>query len=426
MQNKHKTGRSGTVFFKPIGCPDYVSPDRKDRQSFGRIYLGEIVMNRIKSYEPFLRQIRHEIHENPELALEEVKTSALMERYLTEWGYEISKGFAKTDITATLKAGGGSRSIGIRADMDALAMEEASGKPWSSKVPGKMHGCGHDGHTTILLGLAKYLAETKNFNGTVHLIFQPAEELVNGAEIMVRNGYFDKIKCDVLYGLHNMPGYETGHMYFHDGPMMASMDQFLIAVKGKGGHGAMPHLAVDPILAGAHIVTALQSIVSRNVSAQEAAVVTVGSFNAGEAANIIPEEVVMRVSMRALKPEVRLKVQQRIKEVAEQTAAAFGAKAEVKHVNGTPPTVNGVEATRFAYEAAKAVFGEEKVHYGVTPLMGSEDFSFMLEANPNGSYIFVGNGLDSASPHNPAYDFNDEILVPGVEMWAAIVEAYLK
>lgn len=383
-------------------------------------------MNTIRTYDSFLKHIRREIHAEPELALEEVKTSAMMEHYLLEWGYELTKGFAKTDIVATLKLGSGDKSIGIRADMDALSIEEHSGKPWSSKVAGKMHACGHDGHTTILLGLAKYLAETKKFNGTVHLIFQPAEELVNGAEIMIRNGVFDKIKCDIIFSLHNMPGHEAGHFFFQDGAVMASMDQFAVSVKGKGGHGAMPHLAVDPILISSYIVAALQSIVSRNVPAQDAAVVTVGSIHAGEASNIIPEEAVMKLSVRTLNGEIRRKVRRRIEELVSGVAESFGGQAEVRHLNGTPVTVNGSEAAQFAYEAAKAALGEEKVHYGFTPLMGSEDFSFMLEVIPNGAYIVVGNGLDSAPVHNPAYDFNDEILVPGVELWAAIVEAYLK
>ncbi len=383
-------------------------------------------MDRIKSYDAFLKRIRHELHQNPELALEEVKTSALMEHYLMEWGYEITKGFAKTDVTATLRVGGGGKSIGIRADMDALAIEENTGKPWSSKVPGKMHACGHDGNTTILLGLAKYLAETKNFNGTVNLIFQPAEELVNGAEIMVKNGYFDKIKCDMIFGLHAMPGYELGHVYFQDGPLMASMDQFSVTVKGRGGHGAMPHLAVDPVVIAAHIVTALQTIVSRNISTQEAVVVTVGTIHAGEASNIIPEEAVMKLSVRTLNPDVRKKVHARIRELSRGIAESFGGAAEVVHMNGTPVTMNGKEAAQFAYEAARAALGEDKVHYGFKPLMGSEDFSFMLEAVPNGAYIVLGNGLDSPPVHNPAFDFNDAALVPAVQMWAAVVEAYLK
>ena len=385
-----------------------------------------IMINRIEEYDSFLRDIRHEIHENPELALEETKTSSLMEEYLREWGYEITKGFAKTDVTATLKVGSGTKSIGIRADMDALKIEEATGKPWASKVPGKMHACGHDGHTTMLLGVAKYLAETKNFDGTVHLIFQPAEELVNGAEIMVKNGYFDQIHCDVIYSMHNLPGLKKGEFYFREGPFMASMDQFLITVNGKGGHGAMPQLAVDPIVIASHIVTALQTIVSRNVDPQAAAVVTVGSIIAGDTANIIPETATMKVSVRALSPEVRAEILKRIPEIATGVAQGLGGSAIADHVNGTPVTVSGPEATRFVYQVAKDVFGDESVHYDTKPLMGSEDFAFMLEKNPNGAYFFIGNGEDSASVHNPKYDFNDDILVRGAKLWGALVEAYLK
>lgn len=383
------------------------------------------MLSKIEGYDSFLREIRHKLHENPELALEETETSKLMEKYLTKWGYEIIKGFAKTDVTAVLKVGTSSKSIGIRADMDALTITEESGKKWSSKIPGKMHACGHDGHTTMLLGLAKYLAETKNFDGTVYLIFQPAEELINGAEIMVKNHYFDKVRCDMIFGMHNMPGYPAGHIYLQEGAYMASMDQFNITVKGRGGHGAMPHLAIDPIVIASHIVLGLQTIISRNTDPLEAAVITVGSIIAGDVANIIPESVEMKVSVRSLNPEVRNLLLTRIPEVACSIAKALGGEADAHHVNGTPVTFNGSEATDFAYKALSKTFDDGSIHYGIKPSMGSEDFSFMLEANPNGSYFFIGNG-DTASVHNPHYDFNDEILVKGVKAWATLVESYLK
>ncbi|WP_136158290.1 M20 aminoacylase family protein [Escherichia coli] len=383
----------------------------------------------IRGFEEELREIRHQIHENPELGLQEFKTSALVAEKLRQWGYEVEQGLATTGIVATLKVGDGEKRIGLRADMDALPIYENSGKPWASKHPGLMHACGHDGHTTILLGAARYFAETRRFNGTLRLIFQPAEEMINGGEIMVKEGLFDRFPCDVIFGMHNMPGLPVGKFYFQPGALMASMDQFHITVRGCGGHGAIPHKAIDPVLVAAHITTALQSIVSRNVDPLEAAVITVGSIVAGEAANGIPDSAEMKISVRSLSRDTRQLLLTRIPALAQAQAASFGATAEVTHVNGTPVLVNDEEMARFAWQVACKTFGEDRAEFGIKPLMGSEDFSFMLEAQPKGGFLLFGNGdvgEGSCMVHNPGYDFNDASLVPASSYWGALVEAWLQ
>ena len=383
----------------------------------------------IRGFEEELREIRHQIHENPELGLQEFKTSALVAEKLRQWGYEVEQGLATTGVVATLKVGDGEKSIGLRADMDALPIYENSGKPWASKHPGLMHACGHDGHTTILLGAARYFAETRRFNGTLRLIFQPAEEMINGGEIMVKEGLFDRFPCDVIFGMHNMPGLPVGKFFFQPGALMASMDQFHITVRGCGGHGAIPHKAIDPVLVAAHITTALQSIVSRNVDPLEAAVITVGSIVAGEAANVIPDSAEMKISVRSLSRDTRQLLLTRIPALAQAQAASFGATAEVTHVNGTPVLVNDEEMARFAWQVACKTFGEDRAEFGIKPLMGSEDFSFMLEAQPKGGFLLFGTGdvgEGSCMVHNPGYDFNDASLVPASSYWGALVEAWLQ
>ncbi|ENA2288567.1 amidohydrolase [Escherichia coli] len=383
----------------------------------------------IRGFEEDLREIRHQIHENPELGLQEFKTSALVAEKLRQWGYEVEQGLATTGVVATLKVGDGEKSIGLRADMDALPIYENSGKPWASKHPGLMHACGHDGHTTILLGAARYFAETRRFSGTLRLIFQPAEEMINGGEIMIKEGLFDRFPCDVIFGMHNMPGLPVGKFFFQLGALMASMDQFHITVRGCGGHGAIPHKAIDPVLVAAHITTALQSIVSRNVDPLEAAVITVGSIVAGEAANVIPDSAEMKISVRSLSRDTRQLLLTRIPALAQAQAASFGATAEVTHVNGTPVLVNDEEIARFAWQVACKIFGEDRAEFGIKPLMGSEDFSFMLEAQPKGGFLLFGNGdvgEGSCMVHNPGYDFNDASLVPASSYWGALVEAWLQ
>ena len=383
----------------------------------------------IRGFEEELREIRHQIHENPELGLQEFKTSTLVAEKLRQWGYEVEQGLATTGVVATLKVGDGEKSIGLRADMDALPIYENSGKPWASKHLGLMHACGHDGHTTILLGAARYFAETRRFNGTLRLIFQPAEEMINGGEIMVKEGLFDRFPCDVIFGMHNMPGLPVGKFFFQPGALMASMDQFHITVRGCGGHGAIPHKAIDPVLVAAHITTALQSIVSRNVDPLEAAVITVGSIVAGEAANVIPDSAEMKISVRSLSRDTRQLLLTRIPALAQAQAVSFGATAEVTHVNGTPVLVNDEEMARFAWQVACKTFGEDRAEFGIKPLMGSEDFSFMLEAQPKGGFLLFGNGdvgEGSCMVHNPGYDFNDVSLVPESSYWGALVEAWLQ
>ena len=376
-----------------------------------------------------LKAWRHELHRHPETAFEETRTAAFVAERLREMGIEVHTGIGGTGVIGRLKVGDGPKVVALRADMDALPIYENSGKPWASKHPGLMHACGHDGHTTILLGAARYFAETRRFNGTLRLIFQPAEEMINGGEIMVKEGLFDRFPCDVIFGMHNMPGLPVGKFFFQPGALMASMDQFHITVRGCGGHGAIPHKAIDPVLVAAHITTALQSIVSRNVDPLEAAVITVGSIVAGEAANVIPDSAEMKISVRSLSRDTRQLLLTRIPALAQAQAASFGATAEVTHVNGTPVLVNDEEMARFAWQVACKTFGEDRAEFGIKPLMGSEDFSFMLEAQPKGGFLLFGNGdvgEGSCMVHNPGYDFNDASLVPASSYWGALVEAWLQ
>ncbi|MEN7528407.1 MULTISPECIES: M20 aminoacylase family protein [unclassified Cupriavidus] len=373
-------------------------------------------------------EIRRQIHQFPEVGFTETRTGDLVAEMLKGWGYEVSRGMAKTGVVGTLKVGSGKKRVGIRADMDALPMAETSGKAWSSTVPGKFHGCGHDGHTAILLCAAEYLARTRNFDGTLHLIFQPAEELLYGGKVMVDDGLFREFPCDAIFAMHNMPGFKECEFYFREGAFMASSDTLHIEIHGVGGHGAIPEKAIDATLVACHIGTALQTIVSRSVSPFEAAVITIGSIQSGEAPNIINSKALMKLSVRSLNPAVRAVLLKRIGEVAQMQAQSFGATAEVMHVNGSPVLINGSEATDFAARVARDMFGAERVHTDAPQLPGSEDFAFMLEANPNGSYMLIGAGDEPGycMVHNPGYDFNDKCLVPAAAYWCAITEAYLK
>ncbi|RZT41052.1 M20 aminoacylase family protein [Cupriavidus agavae] len=390
------------------------------------MYQG--ILKAIADSEDKYVKLRHDIHQFPEVGFSETRTSDLVAEMLAGWGYEVHRGLAKTGVVGTLKLGNSGKRLGIRADMDALPMTENSGKPWSSTVPGKFHGCGHDGHTAILLCAAEYLARTRNFDGTLHLIFQPAEELLYGGKVMLDDGLFEKFPCDAIFAMHNMPGFREGEFFFRDGAFMASSDTLHIEVSGVGGHGAIPEKAIDATLVACHIGTALQSIVSRNVSPFEAAVITIGSIQSGEAPNIINSKALMKLSVRSLNPTVRLLLLKRIGEVAQLQAQSFGATAEVKHVNGSPVLVNGSSATEFAVQVARDVFGPDKVHTDAPQLPGSEDFAFMLEANPNGCYMLIGSGDEPGycMVHNPGYDFNDKCLVPAAAYWCAITESYLK
>lgn len=379
-------------------------------------------------------QLRHDIHQHPELAFAENRTSDLVAGMLEQWGYQVERGIGGTGLVAQLRVGDGSKSVGIRADMDALPILEESGVAHSSVHEGKMHACGHDGHTTMLLAAAKVLASRKAFNGTLNLIFQPAEEYGksgSGAMQMIADGLFEKYPCDAVYGMHNMPGYPQGELHFYDGWMMASSDVATITVKGVGGHGAKPHNTHDPIVAASSIVMALQTIVSRNVNPLDSAVVTVGMFHAGVANNVIPEQAELKLTVRCFKPEVRKMLQERIEAIAQAQAQSFNVVASVDYQHGYAPVFNTSKETQFARDVARDVVAEEDIVDQTQPMAGSEDFAFMLEKCP-GSYLFIGNGLkekDAASGfdlHNPYYDFNDKNIAIGATYWVALAERFLK
>lgn len=365
--------------------------------------------------------LRRRIHAAPELSLKEFATSALVTDLLQSWGYEVACGIGGTGVVATLRQGAGQRTIGLRADMDALPVTEATGLVYASTNPGVMHACGHDGHTTILLAAAKTLAERRNFSGIVRLIFQPAEE-TGGAVGMIDEGLFERFPVDALFGLHNWPGVPAGEFRFIDGPAMASVDLVTVTIKGQGGHGAMPHEAVDPIVAAASLVMALQTIVSRNIDPLETAVITVGMLHGGRMPNVIPDSVELQITVRSFNAAVRDRIRERIRLLAEAQAASYGAVAIVDHPPGFPALYNHPDETAFARKTAIRHFGPERVGR-LAPLLVSEDFAFMLQKH-RGSYLFVGNG-PSADLHSPSYDFNDEIIEPASRYWVALVEDYL-
>ena len=373
-----------------------------------------------------LTEWRRDFHAHPELAFEEERTSALVAERLESFGIEVDRGLAKTGVVGTLKAGTGNRAIALRADMDALPMQEGNDFAYASKTPGKMHGCGHDGHTTMLLGAAKYLAETKGFDGTVYFIFQPAEEGEGGAEVMVKEGLFEKFPAEAVYGMHNWPGMPVGEFAVSAGPMMASFDIFELVIRGKGGHGAMPHQGVDSILVASQVVGALQSIASRNTDPVDALVVSVTQIHGGDAYNVIPGEVRLAGTVRSFRDEVRDSVEPAMKRIADGVCAAYGATAELRYQKLYPATVNSVEETEQAAAAAIALVGADAIQRNPVPSMGAEDFAFMLREKP-GSYVWVGNGAGAGGCmlHNPGYDFNDDIIPIGVSYWAELVEQVL-
>lgn len=368
---------------------------------------------------------RRTLHEHPETAFEEVKTSAFVAEKLESFGIKVERGLAGTGVVGIIEGKNpGSRAIGLRADMDALDIYEQTNKPYASKIPGKMHACGHDGHTTMLLGAAKYLAETRDFTGTAYMIFQPAEENEGGGRVMVEEGLFDKYEMEQVYGMHNWPGVPVGKIGMRSGPIMASYDIFEIKVTGKGSHGAMPHEGIDPVLIAAHIITNLQTIASRNVDPLESVVVSTTQVHGGDAYNVVPQEVELKGTVRSFKPDVQDMAEAHIKRIAKSVAAAHGGEAEVHYERRYPPTVNEPDATIQAEKIANGLVGAENVDTEVTPVMGSEDFAFMLQEKP-GSYIWLGAGEDSANLHSPHFDFNDEILPIGASYWARLVEETL-
>ncbi|MDM0004234.1 M20 aminoacylase family protein [Variovorax sp. J22G73] len=373
--------------------------------------------------------VRQQIHQNPELGFEEFGTSDLVAERLTAWGYEVERGLGVTGLVGRLKRGGGTRAVGLRADMDALPIEEKTGLAYRSGRPGIMHACGHDGHTAMLLGAAKYLAQHGEFSGTLNLIFQPAEEGMGGAAKMMEDGLFDKYPCDAVYAMHNMPGRPQGSLAFREGAAMASSDYATVTLTGVGGHGAMPHRTADPIVAASSIVMALQTIVSRNADPQQMAIVTVGAIHAGKANNVIPETCTLEISVRSLDREVRVLLEKRLKAIVNAQAESFGVKAQVDYRRGYAVLVNTPEETEFARRIGYELVGEAHVEAQAAAVTGSEDFAFMLEKKP-GCYLFIGNGAagqhGGCMVHNPGYDFNDSNLPIGAAYWALLAETYLQ
>ena len=367
------------------------------------------------------------MHMHPELGYEEHRTSDLVAERLQSWGVEVTRNIAGTGLVGVIRGNGSSgRTIGLRADMDCLAMDEENESPWKSVNPGRMHACGHDGHTTMLLGAAKYLAETRNFDGTVNLIFQPAEEGGAGGLKMVEEGLFDRFPCDEVYGLHNAPMLPAGTIGVVPGPMMAAADRFELTVQGKGGHAAMPHLSVDPVAIGAQIVMTWQTLVSRTADPIKSAVISTTMFHAGTAFNVIPDTASLCGTVRTFDPEVRDAMEAGMTRIAEAVASAMGGSAAFEYERGYPPTVNHERETGFAAAAAAATVGETKVDGSVAPVMGGEDFSYMLLERP-GAYIWLGGGVTGDDPglHHPRYDFNDEVLPVGSSYFANLVEMRL-
>ncbi len=384
------------------------------------------IINRLAEYQDEVAAWRHDLHRHPEILYEVHRTAEKVAERLAEFGVdEVVTGLGRTGVVGVIrgKRGTGGRTIGLRADMDALPLTEVTGKPYASTVPGKMHACGHDGHTAMLLGAAKYLAETRNFDGTAIVIFQPAEEGGGGGKAMIDDGLMERFGLDEVYGMHNMPGLDIGKFAIRPGPIMAATDEFNLVITGHGAHAAKPHASIDPIVVGTQLVQALQTIVSRSVDPLESVVVSVTKFNAGEAHNIIPETASLGGTVRTLTPEMRDLAEKRIREVAAGIGAVYGASIAVEYDRNYPVTVNHADNATFAADVAADVVGAERVDRDVAPMMGGEDFSYMLEKRP-GAFIFIGNGA-SAGLHNPAYDFNDEALPIGASYWVRLVETSL-
>jgi len=384
------------------------------------------VLNRIAEVAPEIAEWRRDLHRHPELLFDLDRTSVVVAEKLRAFGLdEVVTGLGRTGVVGVLhgRGGAGGRSVALRADMDALPIQEITGAPWASTTAGKMHACGHDGHTAMLLGAARHLAETRAFAGTVVFVFQPAEEGGGGAKAMIDDGLFDRFHVDEIYGLHNMPGLDVGRFAIRPGPIMAAADRFGIAIAGRGGHAAKPQETIDPVLVGAHVVTALQSIVSRTVDPLRAAVVSVTCFNAGTTDNVIPHTASLSGTVRALDPVVRQTVEARLHHVVRATAEVFGAEATVTYRRGYPVTVNDPAAAAFAADVARRIVGGAAVDEDADPMMGAEDFAYYLERRP-GAFIFMGNG-PSAGLHHPAYDFDDAAIAYGTSWWVTLAEAAL-
>lgn len=382
------------------------------------------IIDHVRGYHSELTAIRRDFHTHPELGMEEERTSDIVAEKLKSWGLEVHRGIGNTGVVGTLRIGNDTRSVGLRADMDALPMSEANTFEHRSVNEGKMHACGHDGHTTMLLGAARYLAETRNFEGCVHFIFQPAEEGLGGAEAMLKDDLFERFPCDSVFGMHNHPGMPVGEFAIRPGPMMAGGALFDIKIAGVGSHGARPEKSIDPVVVAAHIITAGQSIVSRNLSAKDSAVLSFTQVHSGDAYNVIPDEAHIMGTARAFSRELMQTLEDNLRRTAEGIAVGLGAKAELDFRFTFAPLVNDVEQTEFVGDCAAELVGEENMNRNLMQVMGSEDFSFMLEQAP-GAYIRIGNGVDGVHVHNTSYDFNDEIIPLGSAFWANLVETKL-
>jgi hippurate hydrolase len=374
----------------------------------------------------FLAATRQHIHQHPELSFQEADTADLVARHLDEWGWAVTRGVGGHGVVGTLRSGDSPRSLALRADMDALPITEATGAAYASRHAGVMHACGHDGHTTMLLGAAQQLARTRNFSGTVHVVFQPAEEAGqhSGAQRMIEDGLFERFPCDAIFGLHNNPGVPAGSFGFGSGPFMAACDTAHITIHGRGGHAARPHLTVDPVLIAGSLVMALQSVVARNVEPRHTAVVTVGMLHAGTAPNVISDSATMALSIRSFDTGVRDQLQQRITALVTAHVQGYGGKVSIDYERGYPVLVNSDAETRFARQVAEELVGAERVIAPFPPVPGSEDFAYYLLHKP-GCFLRLGNG-DGAMLHHPRYDFNDEILTVGAAYWTRLVERYLE
>lgn len=372
---------------------------------------------------PGFAELRRELHQEPELSGSEVRTSARIAALLKAWGYEVETGVGGHGVVGTLVSGSGSRKLGLRADFDALPIHEQTGLSYASRTEGVMHACGHDGHTAILLAAASWLARTRGFDGTLRLIFQPAEETASGARAMLSDGLLERFPIDAIYGLHNWPGLPEGQFGFITGPAMAAVDQVSLTVKGRGGHGAAPHEAIDPVVISAYALTALQSIVSRNVNPLESAVVTAGSIHGGSASNIIPDEVDLKLTLRSFTPQTRDLLGERVQTLLRGVVEGLGGEAVLSYRRGIPAVTNHPQETEAARRLALALFGTDAVEPDLAPRMASEDFAFLLEAVP-GSYLFVGTG-PGAPLHSPLYQFNDSIIEPAAWFWVQLSRHYL-
>jgi amidohydrolase len=384
------------------------------------------ITERIAQFHDDLTNWRRDIHAHPELGFEEHRTSDLVAEKLTQFGYEVFRGIGRTGVVGRLRVGNSSRSIGLRADMDALPIQEATNLEYRSRHEGRMHACGHDGHTTMLLGAARYLAQTRNFDGTVHLIFQPAEEGLGGGEAMVKDGLFERFACDAIFGMHNRPGLAIGKFQIRTGPMMAGGAYFDITITGRGAHGARPESGVDPVIVASHITTALQTVVSRNVRPLDTAVVSVTQIHAGDAYNVIPEQAFIRGTARAFDANTLALIEQNMGRIAAGVAGGFGATAELDFRNLFPPLVNDAAEAEFIADTAAELVGADNVNRNGNPVMASEDFSYMLACRP-GAYIQIGNGdaAGGCEVHNPGYDFNDAALPFGASLFVRLAERKL-